>query len=214
MPQGKKRDCMLKNIHILPASRSAKRLLSRAKIALAANLSLGLIIFPTNNVSAEVALNQANTQSLIIPQEKLDTAFNVAADNQIKIQTPLSFFYISQGYSSFHPALDFAAKYATAVRPIAKGVVTEAGYSPFGYGNKVVIVHPDGLQSLYAHLSKITVKKGDEVELNSIIGFVGATGHATGPHLHLEISKDKKNINPLTVLPPLAQDANKLLTIR
>jgi len=157
----------------------------------------------------------SNTPSLIIPQEKLDVAFNVATNNtkdNNKIELPLEFNYMSQGFSSFHPAIDLATKYGTSIKPIKAGVVKEAGYSPFGYGNEVLINHGDGMESLYAHLSKIEVKTGDEVTVDSEIGLVGTTGHSTGPHLHLEIHQNGKSINPLTILPSF-KSPRSLLTL-
>src|SRR5581483_8226871 len=116
---------MLKNAYILPARRSARRIFSHAKIALATNLSLGLIILPVGSISAQITPSEPNTQGLIIPQDKLDVAFNVTPENQNNEQIPLSFLYISQGFSRFHPAIDFAAKYGTSIKTIAKGKVKE-----------------------------------------------------------------------------------------
>jgi murein DD-endopeptidase MepM/ murein hydrolase activator NlpD len=107
---------------------------------------------------------------------------------------------MSQGFSTFHPGLDLATKYGTKINPIESGTVKMAGYSSFGYGFEIVIDHEDGTESLYAHLSKIEVKKGDTVNLNTEIGLVGSTGHSTGPHLHLEVHKNGIAINPLSVI--------------
>ncbi|OGM02605.1 hypothetical protein A2115_01150 [Candidatus Woesebacteria bacterium GWA1_41_8] len=81
------------------------------------------------------------------------------------------------------------------------GVVQAASYTKIGYGNAVLISHGNDMTSLYAHLSKIEVKVGDVVESSTEIGKMGATGHATGPHLHLEIRDHGVPINPLSVLP-------------
>jgi murein DD-endopeptidase MepM/ murein hydrolase activator NlpD len=70
-----------------------------------------------------------------------------------------------------------------------------------GYGNTVFIDHGNNLTSRYAHLSKIEVKVGDKVNMDTEIGKLGITGRTTGPHLHLEIHENGKAINPLTVLP-------------
>ncbi len=170
-----------------------------AKRLLASNLALALVAMPG---------------SLAIPQNKLDGAFNipdtVIAISVPKIQIPVEFIYMSQGFSSFHPGIDLAGKYGTPIKPVEAGVVIEAGYSPFGYGNEVIIDSGNGVESLYAHLSKIKVKIGEVVSLDSEIGLVGSTGHSTGPHLHLEIHKDGKPVNPLTILPKLT---NHLLTL-
>jgi murein DD-endopeptidase MepM/ murein hydrolase activator NlpD len=80
------------------------------------------------------------------------------------------------------------------------GVVTRAGYAN-GYGNLVVIDHGSGWVTYYAHLSRITVVKGKFLETGSPLGYMGQTGHATGVHLHFEVRRGGKPINPLNVLP-------------
>jgi murein DD-endopeptidase MepM/ murein hydrolase activator NlpD len=81
-----------------------------------------------------------------------------------------------------------------------KGIVTKTEYNWFGYGNMIVVSHGPDFESLYAHLSKIDVKVGEQVTTDSIIGLSGSTGHSTGPHLHLEIHQDGKAIDPAPVL--------------
>jgi len=117
------------------------------------------------------------------------------------IQLPLSYLKINQAFGFFHPGIDMGAEVGDPIKPIKAGVVTEAGYQNDGYGNTVYIDHGNGLGSRYAHMSKIEVKVGDKVDMNTEIGKVGLTGHTTGPHLHLEIHQNGLAINPLTVLP-------------
>jgi murein DD-endopeptidase MepM/ murein hydrolase activator NlpD len=78
--------------------------------------------------------------------------------------------------------------------------VTRAGYAN-GYGNLVVIDHGNGWVTYYAHLSRITVGKGQFLPVGSPLGYMGQTGHATGVHLHFEVRRNGKPINPLSVLP-------------
>jgi murein DD-endopeptidase MepM/ murein hydrolase activator NlpD len=87
----------------------------------------------------------------------------------------------------FHPGLDFPAPTGTPVRAGAAGRVTWAGWRPGGYGDLVSIAHGGGLKSLYAHLSLVLVSRGEEVAAGALVGRVGATGFATGPHLHFEV---------------------------
>ena len=92
----------------------------------------------------------------------------------------------------------------------ARGEVAHAGWKG-GYGKLVEIVHSNGYRTRYAHLSKILVRKGQLVQQKDIIGKVGATGLATGPHLHYEIIKDGHHINPEhlnkgSAVPSLADD--------
>lgn len=116
------------------------------------------------------------------------------------IQYPLENFKVNQGYNRFHAAADLGAPVGSVLRPVKAGVVTFAGYRTDGYGNLVIIDHGKNLDSYYAHLNKIYVVEGQEVNTNTIIGEVGLTGHTTGPHLHLEIHQGSASLNPLSVL--------------
>jgi len=96
---------------------------------------------------------------------------------------------------TFHKGIDLKAPLNTPVYSAMYGKVKFAGYLG-GYGKVVIIEHPYGYFSLYAHLSKILVKKGDKVSTRTKIGFVGNTGRSTGPHLHFEIRKKNQPQNP------------------
>ncbi len=99
-----------------------------------------------------------------------------------------------------HPGFDRAARTGPPVAAAAAGEVVHAG--PAGtYGNLVRIRHPDGFETRYAHLSAVGVKVGDKVEAGTPIGAVGSTGHSTGPHLHFEIRKSGKALDPAPYLP-------------
>lgn len=117
------------------------------------------------------------------------------------IQFPLEEVRINQGYAFFHPGLDLGSPIGSPVRSIKPGRVIEADYSRYGYGNTILIDHGGSLQSRYAHLSKIEVFVGDEVDMNKEIGQVGITGHSTGPHLHIEVLQNGKSINPFSLIP-------------
>ena len=103
-----------------------------------------------------------------------------------------------------HYGVDFAVPTNTEVHAAASGIVIYTGYqynkqSKTGYGYYIDIQHDNGYITRYAHLSTIEVKKDDEVTDGFIIGYSGATGGVTGPHLHFEIMKDGEYIDPLTV---------------
>jgi len=100
----------------------------------------------------------------------------------------------------FHGGLDFPAPSGTPVTAAGFGTVATVGYSPGGWGNFVVIRHRFGLRTLYAHLSSIAVRRGQFVGVGRLIGRVGATGAATGPHLHWELLLRGANVNPLSAL--------------
>ncbi|MBI4036489.1 M23 family metallopeptidase [Candidatus Daviesbacteria bacterium] len=111
--------------------------------------------------------------------------------------------YLSTKFSPWHPGVDLATGLGMPVRPIAEGVVEEVNIWLWGYGNHVIVSHSRGLKSLYGHMGRIYVKKGQIVSQNTILGEVGLTGYTSGPHTHLEIQKDGQNIDPLTILPPV-----------
>lgn len=103
-------------------------------------------------------------------------------------------------WPEFHHGVDLAADYGTPVRSSAAGVVVSAGFEAGGYGNKIDIDHGNGFHTWYAHLSRVAVKPGDRIEKARTIGFVGSTGASTGPHLHYQIMRDGKAIDPTPFL--------------
>jgi len=113
---------------------------------------------------------------------------------------PVPKTYISCNFSSFHHGIDIPNPYGTPVKPLAAGTVVFAGWDG-GFGNTVVIQHNAGFLSRYSHLSKISATRGQKVDNTNIIGSVGASGFATGNHLHFEIYQNGRPINPLTILP-------------
>lgn len=102
-------------------------------------------------------------------------------------------------HGDIHKGLDIAAPEGSLVKCTADGKVVYAGYRG-DYGKLVVINHGDEYETFYGHLSEIMVKVGDEVKANTHIGKVGSTGRSTGPHLHYEIHRNDKKINPKTFI--------------
>ncbi len=96
----------------------------------------------------------------------------------------------------YHSGIDIGAASGTNILAAADGVVITATYSS-SYGNYVVISHGSGITTLYAHSSKLLVKKGDTVKRGQTIALVGSTGYATGPHLHFEVSVNGSRVNPM-----------------
>lgn len=96
-----------------------------------------------------------------------------------------------------HPGQDFSAKTGTEIYSTGNGVVKLVKRSNRGYGNHVIIDHGYGYETLYAHMSKFNVRKGQKVGRGEVIGFVGNTGRSTAPHLHYEVMKSGKKINPI-----------------
>ena len=150
------------------------------------------------------------------------------------LKTPLKFSRISSGYSHhrYHPVLhrykqhlgiDYAAPVGTPVSSVASGTVVKIG-TRGPSGNLVAVKHANGFTSYYAHLSRFAkgIKVGDKIEQKSVVGFVGMTGRATGPHLHFGLKHRGRFVNPqkikYTTANPLPADAQpefqKLIELR
>ena len=124
------------------------------------------------------------------------------------LTSPVAFSRITSGFSMrFHPILqswrahrgvDYAAPTGTPVRTVGDGVVDFAGWQS-GYGNVVIVRHRNNQSTVYAHMSRITVRRGQSVAQGENVGLVGATGWATGPHLHFEFRVSGVFQDPLTV---------------
>ncbi|HEY0896553.1 MAG TPA: M23 family metallopeptidase [Sphingobacteriaceae bacterium] len=99
------------------------------------------------------------------------------------------------GTGEFHSGIDFKGNKGDEVKNTAHGVVLFAGWEK-GYGNCVRIRHRDGYQTLYGHLSEILVEAGEKVTANQVIGLIGSTGRSTGNHLHYEVRRYGKPLDP------------------
>lgn len=165
-------------------------------------------------LAAEI-VNKGKTFTLFsIPEED---GSGVSRASQQFLRYPLKFTRISSVFTHarFHPILarvrphlgvDFAAPAGTPVRAVADGTVTHAGRNG-GFGNFVRIDHPGPYDSSYAHLQRISkgVRVGTSVTRGQVIGYVGSTGLATGPHLHFALYKNGRYINPLTAKLPIVE---------
>lgn len=100
-----------------------------------------------------------------------------------------------RGVRAFHSGLDFSAAHGEPIIATAGGIVVEASHGR-NYGKFITIKHGDGLETRYAHASKLFVKKGDLVNKKDIIALVGNTGRSTGPHLHYEIRLKGRPLDP------------------
>ena len=96
-----------------------------------------------------------------------------------------------------HTGMDFAAKTGTPIYATGNGKIEKVKKSRRGYGNYVIINHGYGYKTLYAHMSKYIVRKGQKVKRGDVIGYVGNTGMSMAPHLHYEVHKNGKKINPV-----------------
>jgi len=134
-----------------------------------------------------------SAQEQTIDSTKLSQAFNLPHPG-----------YLSTEFSSWHPGIDIATGLGMPIKPITSGKVVEVTMGFFGLGHYIVIEHEQGFRSTYGHMGQVYVKTGDLVNTGSFVGEVGMTGRTTGPHTHLEITKDGHYINPEAVLPAIS----------
>jgi murein DD-endopeptidase MepM/ murein hydrolase activator NlpD len=104
------------------------------------------------------------------------------------------------GNRRFHNGIDLANGAGTRINATMSGRVADVGDRPSGYGKYVIIKHSNGYQSLYGHMSRVTVREGQYIYQGSKIGEMGNTGRSTGPHLHFSVYKNNSPVNPLTYL--------------
>lgn len=163
-------------------------------------------------LSAEFVNNGKSHQAVWFQEPGASRGAYYALDGQslrrAYLASPVEFSRVSSGFAMrFHPILqkwrahlgtDFAAPTGTPVRTVGDGVVDFAGVQN-GFGNVVYIKHRNQHVTVYAHLSKIHVKKGQSVEQGQNIGAVGATGWATGPHLHFEFRVNGQHQDPMVI---------------
>ncbi len=181
-------------------------------------------IVPSNlNLSNILGSNPEN--NLVIPQETLNQTYKpqekehvlTIGKTQIKTrkvaQIPVENVRLTQGFYIFHPGVDLAGEIGTPIKPIMPGIVESTQNLTYDYGKAVIVDHGNGITSLYAHMSKILVKPGDKVDSSTILGLIGATGHATGPHLHLEIRDHGLSVNPISVIPQILDLNRGLITL-
>jgi murein DD-endopeptidase MepM/ murein hydrolase activator NlpD len=193
----------------IPDSARVKEMLAKNEIRLIQSLS--------NNALIKNMRNQLNNLSLRMSfQDQSFTEITVMVKNKEKLLRaipaiqPISnknmkrvasgFGYrIDPLYKDFrlHPGLDFSAPTGTPIYATSDGVVQTAGFNTDGYGNKVVINHGYGFQTLYAHMVRVKAKAGQSVKRGEVIGYVGSTGKSTGPHLHYEVIKRGAKVDPV-----------------
>jgi murein DD-endopeptidase MepM/ murein hydrolase activator NlpD len=169
------------------------------------------------NVLAAEFVNNGETYHVYRFQNNGETDYYDDAGKSLKrafLKAPLSFRRISSAFSNkrFHPilkisrphhGLDYSAAAGTPVSAVGEGTVVFSGYKG-SYGKLVAIRHPNNWKTYYGHLSKIHkgVKRGRKVQQGQVIGYIGSTGLATGPHLHYEVRVHNKPVNPLALKLP------------
>ena len=170
----------------------------------------GEVLKPGRVLSAEFVNKGKSFQAMWFQEAADKPGGYYSLDGQslrrVYLASPLAFSRVTSGFKMrFHPILqewrahlgvDYAAPKGTPVRNVGMGVVESAG-NKGGYGNAVVVKHNNGHSTVYAHLSKVLVKRGQSVAQGQTIGLVGATGWATGPHLHFEFRVNGRHQDPM-----------------
>ena len=155
------------------------------------------------------------TRQIVVQSKSLDEIAKLAKEKEKLLQAipaiqpvnneDLTRMASGYGYRSdpftkarkMHWGMDFTAPRGTPIYASGDGVISRADNASSGYGNHIRIDHGFGYQSLYAHLYKYNVRKGQKVKRGDLIGFVGSTGRSEAPHLHYEVFKDNERINPI-----------------
>jgi murein DD-endopeptidase MepM/ murein hydrolase activator NlpD len=147
------------------------------------SLASGLVFLPIDQTVVAANLQTLDTE---IPLETRKSFANVLPE----------YTGISQGFHFGHPGIDLTAPLGSKIYPIKGGVVVKVQLLTWDYGHAVWIKSDNDTVSIYGHMGKIFVNEGDTVTTDKPIGEVGLTGRTTGPHLHLEVIKNEKSINP------------------
>jgi murein DD-endopeptidase MepM/ murein hydrolase activator NlpD len=193
----------------IPDSARVKDMLAKNEIRLIQSLSNTALIEnmrnQLNNLSLRMSFqDQSFTEitAMVKNKEKLLRAIPaiqpISNKNMKRVASGFG-YRIDPVYKDFrlHAGLDFSAPTGTPIYATSDGVVQIAGFNTDGYGNKVVINHGYGFQTLYAHMVRIKAKLGQSVKRGEVIGYVGSTGKSTGSHLHYEVIKRGAKVDPV-----------------
>lgn len=138
-------------------------------------------------------LSNSKEDTRAVPEAKDESE----AKKKTKLLWPTRLAVINQYYGWNHTGLDIDGDYTDPIYASEDGTVITAGWNSGGYGLQIVVDHPGGLRTRYAHASKLFVQAGDEVKRGEVIGYVGTTGRSTGTHLHYEVYLNGVRKNPL-----------------
>ena len=158
------------------------------------------------NINVNGKIKSINNKAINADQEMLTTSIvnknDTKNDNNFVLKKPVKGGITTSGFgdtisrTASHNGHDWAVNTGTKVRAAAEGVV-ELAYFSESYGYNILINHNNGFKTRYAHLSEVKVSKGEKVEQSQVIALSGSTGFSTGPHLHFEVVKDGKRVNPI-----------------
>jgi murein DD-endopeptidase MepM/ murein hydrolase activator NlpD len=158
-----------------------------------------------NNLSARIAFQEKSYQDIlgmVRNKEKLlaaTPAIQPVANKDLKRVASGFGYRVDPVYKTvkLHEGLDFSAPQGTPIYATADGTVTVSGNQGNGYGNHVVIHHGYGYETLYGHMVRTKARRGQSVKRGELIGWVGSTGKSTGPHLHYEVHKNRRPVDPI-----------------
>jgi len=154
-----------------------------AGLGTAPSISAPEASIPDSSTPESLSIDQANFQ---VPRGRVSSAYGWRSD-------PFN------GAPKFHNGIDVAQAYGQDVRAAAGGRVAFAG-DRGSYGTTIIVEHPGGRRTLYAHLSATDVRAGDSVDSGQVIGKSGSSGHSTGPHLHFEVLDEGRAVDPVGVV--------------
>jgi murein DD-endopeptidase MepM/ murein hydrolase activator NlpD len=193
----------------IPDSARVKEMEAKNEMNIIQNLSNAALIKnmveQLNNLSLRMSFQKnsfAEITTMVKNKEKLLKAIPAIqpVNNKNLNRVASGFGYrIDPLYKDYrlHAGLDFAAPVGTPIYATADGVVQAAGFNTDGYGNKVVINHGFGYQTLYGHMVRVKAKVGQSVKRGEVIGYIGSTGKSTGPHCHYEVIKRGAKVDPV-----------------
>lgn len=174
--------------YVIDDNQSNENILDKAKIA--------LTLIPINNITNKKTEKAKVKNPATLFEQKMPTRLPVDKKYSV-IASPFGWRkHPILKIGRIHEGIDFDAPYGAEVYASGSGTIIEANYSG-GYGKIIKIKHTENLESRYAHLSKLLVKKGQTVKRGDLIGKVGNTGLSTTAHLHYEIRVNSKAVNPV-----------------
>lgn len=148
-----------------------------------------------NHKAINIEKINVNSKTKVINKKNINVN-NFVLKKPVKGGITTSGFGDTISRTASHNGHDWAVNTGTKVRAAAEGVV-ELAYFSESYGYNILINHNNGFKTRYAHLSEVKVSKGEKVEQSQVIALSGSTGFSTGPHLHFEVVKDGKRVNPI-----------------
>lgn len=151
-------------------------------------LASGMFVLPGDQSAIASANIQPFDGSVVIETQK--SLSNVLPENT----------GVSQRFHIGHPGMDITAALGSKIYPLKAGKVVLLSYSRWDYGRSIIVDHGNGLKTRYAHMGKVYVQEGEDLTIENVIGEVGLTGRTTGPHLHIEVYKNDRPVNPAAYL--------------